>query len=192
MTASTAGPFRVLGIAGSLRRESFNRKLLAACIDLAPPELHLTPYDISPIPLYNGDVETEGIPGPVQAFRDAIAAADALLFCTPEYNSGTPGVLKNAIDWASRPPRGQPFHGKPAAIAGATTGLWGTARSQVQLRQTLTHLGALVLPTPNVFVAQAPSRFGPDGRLVDEPTREAVSAFLAAYVAFLSRMRGTT
>src|SRR5882672_4988864 len=125
----------VLGIAGSLRAASFNRSLLRAAQELAPAGMTITAFDLAPIPLYNADVEATGDPEPVAALKSAIRQADALLIATPEYNFGVPGVLKNAIDWASRPPRGSAMQGKPVAIMGATPGGWGTARSQMQLRQ---------------------------------------------------------
>src|SRR5689334_19794657 len=112
----------VCGIAGSLRRESFNRSLLRAAVELAPPGMTITPFALDPVPLYNGDVEAAGDPPGVVALKEAIGGADALFICTPEYQHGVPGVLKNALDWASRPPGRSVLQGKPVAIVGATPG----------------------------------------------------------------------
>src|SRR6185437_5600598 len=133
---------KVLGLCGSLRRGSFNRMALKAAAELVPAGMSLDIYDgLADIPPYNDDVREKGYPAPVQALRDRIAAADAVLFVTPEYNYSVPGVLKNAIDWASRPPA-QPFDGKPVAIMGASMGLFGTARAQYHLRQTCVFINA--------------------------------------------------
>src|SRR5215468_3679831 len=130
---------KVLGICGSLRKGSFNRMALRVAQELAPAGMKVDVADISGFPLYNEDVRAQGFPPPVQTFRDQIAAADALLFVTPEYNYSMAGVLKNAIDWGSRPPD-QPFDGKPVAIMGASMGLGGTGRAQYHLRQSCVYL----------------------------------------------------
>src|SRR5437773_8030295 len=117
---------QIVGIAGSLRQESFNRGLLRGSVELAPATLRITVHDLLPIPVYNADVESQGIPEPVAALRDAVRTADGLLIATPEYNHGVPGVLKNAIDWLSRPPRASALNGKVAAIMGASPGMTGT------------------------------------------------------------------
>jgi chromate reductase len=119
-----ARPLTILGIAGSLRRASFNRGLIRAAVGLAPAGLAVTVYDLGAIPMYNGDVEALGDPEPVTAFKRAIAGADALLIATPEYNHCVPGMLKNAIDWASRPARASVLTGKPVAIMGASPSGW--------------------------------------------------------------------
>src|SRR5687767_13508981 len=127
----------ILGIAGSLREASFNRRALAAAVELAPDGVSIRPFQrLAEIPLYNEDVKARGFPPAASEFREAIAGSDALLFVTPEYNFSVPGVLKNAIDWASRPPD-MPLFGKPVAIMGASTGLVGTVRAQLHLRQIL-------------------------------------------------------
>src|SRR5207302_5131536 len=131
---SDAGTISVLGICGSLREGSFNMAALRTAIELKPAGMNVTVADISQIPLYNEDVRAQGFPPPVETLRRQIAAADALLFVTPEYNYSMPGVLKNAIDWASRPPD-QPFAGKPVAIMGAAAGMAGSARAQYDLRR---------------------------------------------------------
>jgi len=125
---------KILGFAGSLRAASYNKALLRAARELAPEGMEIEIFDIGGIPLYNEDVERAGVPAAVEEFRAAIRAADALLIAVPEYNHGVPGVLKNAIDWASRPPRESALAGKPAALLGASPGQTGTARAQTQMR----------------------------------------------------------
>jgi len=147
--------------------------------------------DLAPIPLYNGDVETEGDPPPVRTFKAQITAADALLFATPEYNHLLSGVLKNAIDWATGDGRSEnPLKGKPAAIMGASGGVVGTARAQLALRQVLASTESYVLPpNPQVLVGGARDRFDSNGRLIDEPTRERVRALLEALRRWVDLLR---
>ena len=130
-----APSINVLGFAGSLRKGSFNRMLLRSAVELAPPGMTIDTFELDLIPLYNGDVEAQGNPEPVAEWKEAIHRADAILVVTPEYNYGVPGVLKNAIDWASRPPGKSVLNGKPAALMGASTGAFGSVRAQLQLRQ---------------------------------------------------------
>ncbi len=180
---------RVLGIAGSLRRGSFNRAALRAALELAPAGMAIETFDdLAAIPPYDEDVKQEqGFPPPVAALRARIKAADALLIVTPEYNYSVPGVLKNAIDWASRPPE-QPFDGKPVAIMGASPGALGTARAQYHLRQSFVFLNGLVLNRPEVMIANAAQRFDAQGRLTDGKTREFVAALLVALKAWTERL----
>ena len=124
-------PIRVLGFAGSLRKASFNAGLLRAAQEMLPDGMALEVFDLLPIPLYNADVEAHGFPEAVTRFRERIAAADALLIATPEYNYSIPGVLKNAIDWASRPPGNTPLDGKTVALMGASPGMMGTSRCNI-------------------------------------------------------------
>ena len=147
--------FQIVGIAGSLRQGSFNRALLRAATELAPATLRITVHDLLPIPLYNADVESRGAPEVVADLRNAVRAADGLLIATPEYNHGVPGVLKNAIDWLSRPPEAGALSGKPAAIMGASPGMTGTARSQSQLRQAFVFTNTYAMTQPEVLVARA-------------------------------------
>jgi len=182
---------RVLGIAGSLRAASFNRALLRAAQELAPGGMEIGIFDIAPIPLYNADVEAKGDPEPVAALKTAIREADALLIVTPEYNFGVPGVLKNAIDWASRPPAQTPLRGKPAAIMGATPGQGGTIRAQMQLRQAFVFTQTIALLQPEVLVTKAHEKFDKDGRLIDELTRGFVKKQLEALMDWTLRLRGT-
>jgi len=178
---------RVAGIAGSLRVDSYNRALLAACVELAPTALTIEPFDLREVPLYDRDLEDEGFPEAVTALRSAIATADGLLIVTPETNAGLPAVTKNAVDWASRRPVPTPLDGKPALVMGATPGRLGTALAQAQLRGSLAHAGAIVLPRPQVFISAAGEKLV-DGVLVDDETRERVAAALAAFAAFVVRL----
>jgi chromate reductase, NAD(P)H dehydrogenase (quinone) len=171
---------RVLGIPGSLRSGSYNGALLQAARELAPAGMEIVDFDLRELPFYDGDVEAAGDPGAVTAFKEAIRSADALLIATPEYNRGIPGVLKNAVDWASRPPLGSPLTGKPVAIMGASTGLGGTARAQEQLRAALEFSRADVRSEPEVLVPEAYLRFDSEGRLVDEDSRSVLAELLEA------------
>lgn len=179
----------VCGIAGSLRRGSYNHALLRVAGALAPAGMELRIFDrMAEIPLFNEDVEAEGDPEPVQALKQAIAEADALLFATPEYNHGVPGVLKNAIDWASRPTGASALAGKPAAIFGASPGIVGTARAQSQLRQALVFTDTPTLPQPEVLVYHAHVKFDAEGRLTDEKTRRFVRILLQQLADWTHRM----
>jgi chromate reductase len=162
----------VCGIAGSLRRGSYNRALLRTAVELAPENMDIRIFDrMADLPPFNQDVEAQGDPEPVGALKQAIGEADALLIATPEYNHGVPGVLKNAIDWASRPPRGSVLSGKPAAIFGASPGVTGTARAQSQLRQAFVFTDTPALLQPEILVYRANEKFDAQGRLTDEKTR---------------------
>jgi chromate reductase len=174
-------PFRILGIPGSLRRLSWNRGLLVAAQEVAPPGIAIDVTDLLPIPLYNADVEVAtGFPPSVVAFRREIVEADALLIAVPEYNYSLPGVLKNAIDWASRPP-GQVLQYKPVALMGAG-GKGGTVRSQLMLRQVFVTTETYVLPKPELYVRNAAASFDADGRLIDVEVRDQLPPLLAALV----------
>jgi chromate reductase, NAD(P)H dehydrogenase (quinone) len=178
---------KILGISGSLRQNSFNTRLLRTAIALAPDGVSIDEFDLSPIPLYNEDVRAAGFPPSVQQLRDAIRDADALLFATPEYNYSVPGVLKNAIDWASRPPD-QPFTDKPAAVMGATVGLNGTVRAQLHLRQTLVGCNVHFINRPEVAIRGAADKFDATG-LTDEKGREMVRQLVAALAEWANRIR---
>ena len=162
---------KLLGIAGSLREGSYNRSLLRAARELLPEGVELVEFEIGSLPFYDADVEAAGDPEPVVALKHAIRDADALLIATPEYNRGVPGVLKNMIDWASRPAIGSPLTGKPVALMGASTGRGGTALAQQQLRQALEFPRASVLDEPEVLVSEAYMRFDDQGELTDEGVR---------------------
>jgi chromate reductase len=191
MTDSRSAKIEVLGIAGSLREGSYNRALLRAARDLAPEALEIRIFErLVDIPLYNEDVRARGDPEPVVALKEAIQQADAILWVTPEYNFSIPGVLKNAIDWASRPPDTSPLNGKPVAIMGATSGTWGTVRSQMHLRQVCVFTNMLPVNKPQVLVARAESKFDANGRLTDETTRRFVRQLLEALVEWTLRLQG--
>jgi chromate reductase len=177
-----------LGIAGSLRAASYNRGLIRAAIEVAPAGTSVLHHDLAEIPMFNADVEANGDPPPVADFKQAIAAADALLIATPEYNHCVPGVLKNAIDWASRPARGSVLTGKPVAIMGASAGRGGTARAQAHLRDGLAYTNGLVLPLPEVLVDLAGDRFDREGNLTDQDTREEIRDLLVALAAWTNRL----
>ncbi len=179
----------ILGISGSLRKDSFNTAALRACTGVLPPGVTMSIFDIAPIPLYNEDLRAQGLPEPVQQLREQIRAADALVIATPEYNYSVPGVLKNAIDWASRPPE-QPFDGKPIALIGATPGGLGTSRAQYHLRQVFVYLNGQVLNRPEVFISGAPNKFDADGRLTDAATSENLGKMLAVLVERAKRSAG--
>ncbi len=186
-----SGPLIVCGIAGSLRRDSYNRALVRAARELAPGPMEVRIFDrVGDIPLFNQDVEAEGDPPAVQALKEAIREADALLIATPEYNHGVSGVLKNCIDWASRPPRDAALEGKPVAVFGASPGITGTARAQTQLRESLSSIGALVLPQPQVLVYRAREKFDEELELTHERTRERVGRLLGELAAWTRRLAG--
>lgn len=171
---------RVLGIAGSLRSGSYNRVLLRATQELAPGHMQITLFDLAPIPPYNSDVEAQGEPASVVALKSAIREADAVLIATPEYNRSIPGVVKNALDWASRPPTRSVLDGKPVAVMGASTGSFGTVRAQAHLQQLCVATNMLAMNRPQLFVAHAKGKFDDHGQLVDQDTRERLAKLLDA------------
>ncbi|AVM75360.1 NADPH-dependent FMN reductase [Magnetospirillum gryphiswaldense] len=171
----------ILGIVGSLRKESYNRAALRAARELAPEGVVVKLIDLHNIPIYDQDDEMAP-PASVLEFKRQILAADAVLFTTPEYNYSIPGGLKNAIDWASRPYGDSAWTGKPAAIMGASSGNLGTARAQYHLRQILVTLDMPTVNQPEVMIGNAASRFDQDGALTDQPTRQIIEKLLAALV----------
>jgi chromate reductase, NAD(P)H dehydrogenase (quinone) len=177
----------VVGLAGSLRQGSFNRALLRAARELAPAEMEIVIFDLDAVPLYNGDVEAQGDPDAVAALKHAIRAADGVLMATPEYNHGVPAVMKNAVDWASRPPRGAALDGKPVALIGASPGMTGTARGQSQLRQAFEFTNSYCMAQPELLVFRAHEKFDEEGRLTDESTRKYLELFLTAFAAWIRR-----
>jgi len=173
---------RILGISGSLRERSYNRALLKAAAELAPEGVEIEEFDLREIPLYDADVEAAGDPEPVAKLRAAVAEADALLFATPEYNRGTSGVLKNAIDWLSRPALASVLRWKPVAIMGASTGRGGTRNAQAQVRDALLFPGAVLVTEPEVAIPLAWERFDENGELTDERMRKTLRELLDALV----------
>lgn len=180
---------RVLAFAGSLRKDSLNRALLRAAVALAPEGMTIDVFDLIAVPLYNGDIEAAGDPEGVTAFKHAIRAADAVLMATPEYNHGVPGVMKNAIDWASRPPRDAPLSGKPVGLIGASPGMTGSARGQSQLRQAFEFTNSFCMPQPEILVFRAHEKFDAEGRLTDETTAKFLRQYLEAFHAWILRLR---
>jgi chromate reductase len=185
----TIEPVQVLGFAGSLRRASVNKGALRAALAVAPPSMVLETYDLSDIPLYDEDLRLAAVPEAVQRFKDRIAAADALLIVTPEYNYSLPGVLKNAIDWASRPPATSPLGGKPMAMMGAG-GVSGSARAQQHLRQVASFTNMLPMNKPEVAIQRSWDKFDPEtGDLTDDDARQDIRRLLEALVAWTRRLQ---
>lgn len=183
----SADTVHIVAFAGSLRKASYNRALLAAAAELAPPTLTLEVFDLIDVPLYNADVEAEGDPPAVVGLKQAIAAADGVLIATPEYNHGVPAVTKNAVDWASRPPRGAALGGKPVGIIGASPGQTGSARGQSQLRQAFEFTNSYCMPQPELLVFRSHEKFDEAGRLTDEATRTYLGRYLTAFEAWVRR-----
>ena len=175
-------PIKILGIAGSLRKDSYNKLLLRVASKLLPPTVKLEIFDISGIPLYNQDMEATAFPGEVKIFKRKIEAADALLIATPEYNHSYPGVLKNAIDWASRPYGQNSFDGKPTAVISASPGLFGGIAAQDQLKQVLLALNTRLVPQPAVIVSSVQQKINPDGNLLDPNTLQFLTQLITNLV----------
>ena len=182
--------FQVLGISGSLRKASFNSGLLRAAQEVSPEHMEITIFDIKDLPFFNSDVEALGDPESVLSLKSAMRDADAVLFATPEYNWGTSGALKNAIDWASRDSEEGSLMGKPVTLIGAG-GRAGTARAQMQLHETLAETGAVVMVKPGVLVqAFSPMQFDSEGNLIDEGTRELLRRHLDEFANWILRLSG--
>lgn len=172
---------KILGIVGSLRKDSYNRSALKAAQELVPDGVVLNLIELHGIPVFDQDHEM-ALPAAVLEFKRQIVAADAILFATPEYNYSVPGGLKNAIDWASRPYGESAWLGKPAAMMGASVGSLGTARAQYHLRQILVTLNMPTVNQPEVMIGNAAQRFDQAGWLTDEPTRQLIQKLLVALV----------
>jgi chromate reductase len=183
-------PLNILGIPGSLRKASLNKALLRAAVELAPADITIEIADLSGIPPYNGDEEMN-LPAAVADLKARVRAADGILFSTPEYNYSIPGVLKNAIDWVSRPYGDNAWDSKAVALMGASPGMLGTARSQYHLRQSFLNLNVIAVTRPEVLVANATQRFDADLKLVDPKTRELVARLVEA-LATLARKVATS
>src|SRR5688500_4408390 len=178
----------VLGIAGSLRRESYNRSAMRAATELVPAGARIDVFELDGIPGFNQDDEQHP-PAKVVELKARIRAADALLFVTPEYNYSIPGVLKNAIDWASRPYGDNAWSGKPAAIMGASIGGIGTARAQYHLRQVFVFLNVYAINQPEVMIGNAAERFDAQGNLRDETSKKLIRHLLQKLVEWTERLR---
>jgi chromate reductase, NAD(P)H dehydrogenase (quinone) len=182
-------PLRIVTLCGSLRKGSFNRALLRAAGELAPEGLSLEEGpDLGGLPLYNADLDGEASPEPVRALRRVLREADGMILASPEYNYGIPGVVKNALDWASRPAKDSPLSGLPTLLLGASGGGSGTMRGQLQVRQCFVFTATPVLPKPEFYLPRAPEKFE-EGRLVHEATREHLARTLEAFERW-ARRRG--
>ena len=178
----------VLGFAGSLRKMSYNKALLRAALELAPEDVQLEIFDLEGIPLYNQDLDNN-LPERVKEFKKKIRAADAILIATPEYNYSMPGVLKNAIDWASRPPGDNAFDGKPLAIMSASIAMLAGSRAQYHLRQSCVYLNMFPLNRPEVMVPQAQDKIDANGHVTDEKTRQKIRELLESLSVWTRKLK---
>ena len=184
-----ADKVRILGIAGSLRAASYNRAALKEALKVAPPDAAMDTFDIQDIPPFSEDLEQQPPPA-VRELKAKVRQADAILFVTPEYNYSMPGVLKNAIDWASRPYGDNAWDGKPVAIMGASIGAQGTSRAQYHLRQTCVFLDMHPLNRPEVMIPAAAEKFDAQGNLTDAKTKAKIKELIEALVAWTRRLQG--
>jgi chromate reductase len=181
----------ILGLAGSLRKKSYNKSMLNAAVELAPKNMKIDVFDLGGIPPFNQDLETKP-PVRVRELKAKIRAADAVLIATPEYNYSVPGVLKNAIDWTSRPYADNVWEDKPVALMSASTGMLGGARAQYHLRQTFVFLNAHPLNKPEVMMPHAQEKISENGKVNDETTRKLIGELLKALVFWTERLRKQT
>jgi chromate reductase, NAD(P)H dehydrogenase (quinone) len=181
---------KILGFAGSLRKDSYNRFALRAAVKLMPQGAQLNTFELDNIPPFNSDHERE-MPHVVRAFKAAIKAADAILIVTPEYNYSVPGVLKNAIDWASRPYGDNSWDGKTVGVMGASPGMLGTARAQYHLRQIFVFLNMFPLNKPEVMIAHADEKFDNEGNLKDQLTAQKIRELLEALIEWTKALQKT-
>lgn len=180
----------MLALCGSLRKRSYNRSLLDTAEELAPADMQVTRFDLGALPMFNQDLEHEGsFPAPVAELRARIAQADALLIASPEYNYSISPVIKNALDWASRPPS-QPLSGKPVALIGASMSTGGTVRAQLALRQVFVYVNLLPLNRPELLIAKAQDKFDADGKLTDPELRKRVVDVLVALSRWTRQLAG--
>lgn len=184
-----ADSFNILGIVGSLRKGSFNKSLMEAARECLPEGASLTVADIGGLPLFNQDLEND-MPAPVKTLKRQVENADAILIATAEYNYSVPGVLKNAIDWASRPYGKNSFNGKPVAVMGASIGMIGSARAQYHLRQMFVFLNMHPVNQPEVMVPFAADNFDSEGRLTNDTTVRLVRDLLESLVGWSRRVNG--
>jgi len=181
---------KITGFAGSLRKKSYNRMLLGTLAELFPQnlvEFHI--FDLANIPLYNGDLE-KITPESVLELKRAVGVSDGIIFVTPEYNYSYSGVLKNAIDWGSRPPEDNVWDNKPVGILGASTGGFGTTRAQLQLRQLFSFINAYDMKHPEIYVSYAANKFDSQGKLIDMELKEKLQGFIEAYINFVRLFAG--
>jgi chromate reductase len=185
-----SGSINILGFAGSLRKGSYNRALLRATLELVPEDVQLEIFELDAIPVFNQDLENS-LPDKVKEFKTKIKAADAILMVTPEYNYSIPGVMKNAIDWASRPPGTNPFSEKPVAIMSASTGMLGGSRAQYHLRQCFVFLNMRPVMKPEVFVNFAEQKFDTEGKLIDEKTKGIIRDLLKSLITLTKQLQAS-
>jgi len=185
-----AEPVKILGFVGSLRKASYNKALMRTAMQLLPEGAKLEVFDLAEFPLFNQDFERTP-PEIVKQFKAKIRAADAILMASPEYNYSIPGVLKNAIDWASRPPTDNVFDGKPVAVMSASTSKLGGARMQYHLRQSFVWLNMYPINRPEFMLANAAAYFDNEGNLKDEDTRNRLKDLLEALVQWTLKLKGT-
>jgi chromate reductase len=179
---------KILGFAGSLRKGSYNKSILSAALEMIPKEASLEIFDLEGIPPFNQDLESKP-PEKVKEFKAKIRAADAILIAMPEYNYSIPGVLKNAIDWASRPYGDNAFDGKPVALMGASIGMLGTARAQYHLRQSFVFLNMHPLNQPEVMVSFANEKIDQNGKVTDEKTKKKIGELLESLVVWTKKLK---
>lgn len=182
------GQIKILGFAGSLRQGSYNKALIRAAVDVAPPNVKIEVFDLEGIPPFNQDLE-DNPPPKVVEFKSKIKDADALLIATPEYNYSIPGVLKNALDWASRPRGDTPLEGKPVALMSASTGRFGGARAQYHLRQTFVFLNMHPVNRPEVMLSSAHENVDANGNLTNEQTRTLIRQLIEALVSWTKKLK---
>ena len=182
-------PFKIVGIAGSLRKASWNRGLLRAAVEGRPAGIEIVTLELDLVPPYNQDLEDGGDPSSVIALKDVIGLADALLIATPEYNNGMPGVLKNAIDWASRPAAASVLRDKPVVVVGVSPGAGAAARAQQQVRDAVVYTGGCVLPEPELLVGAAIGKFDEAGNVIDPELRAQVVDMVTALRDWAARIR---
>jgi chromate reductase len=185
---SASSSMTLLGISGSLRKQSYNSGALRAVASVLPEGLTFKIADLSPLPFYNTDVEQSGLPEVVTKFRADVAAADALIFAVPEYNFSLPGVLKNALEWLSRPPA-PPADGKPCAVFGASVSPLGTARGQFHFRHVAVSLNMILVNVPHVDIASAKAKFDSQSQLIDQPSLDSLRQLLEALRALALQLR---
>jgi len=181
-------PVHIFGFAGSLRKGSYNKALLETAAELMPKNAVFTVFDLDGIPPFNQDMETQP-PEKVVDFKNGIKASDAILIATPEYNYSIPGVLKNAIDWASRPPTDNVFNEKPVALMGASTGMLGTGRAQYHLRQCFVFLNMHAVNRPEVMVNYAREKFDADGKLKDEKAKKSIADLIESLITLTATLK---
>jgi len=179
---------KITAFSGSLRKNSYNRMLINSLQELKPENVEIEIIDLKEIPLYNGDEEDAGVPSAVTDFKEKIKNSDGVIIATPEYNHAIPGVLKNALDWASRAPY-NPFSGKPSGIMGASTGLSGTISAQENLRHIGVLLNMHIMNNPSVLVRNAQEKFDADGNLTDEKTKDILRKYLASFSRWIEKIK---